>query len=53
LQATQKKIIQKVFVQPDLREGDDLRIGRKMATFQFIFIRVGLRTYQHPCTFNL
>ena len=26
----------------------DLRVGRKMATFRF-FSRVGIRTYQHPC----
>jgi len=37
-------------VQPGLRGSNDLRVGRKMATFQFFFSRVGLRTYQHPCT---
>ena len=25
-------------------------LGRKMATFNCFFSRVGLRTYQHPCT---
>ena len=50
LQATQKKI-RSLSVQPGLRGSNDLRVGRKMATFQlFFFSRVGLRTYQHPCT---
>jgi len=50
LQATQKKI-RMLSVQPGLRGSNDLRVGRKMVTFQFFFIRVGLRTYQHPCIF--
>jgi hypothetical protein len=40
-------------VQPGLRGSNDLRVGRKMATFQtFFFSRVGLRTYQHPYRVN-
>jgi len=38
-------------VKPGLRDSNDLRVGRKIANFQlFLFSRVGLRTYQHPCT---
>ena len=36
-------------VQPGLRGSNDLRVGRKMATFNCSFSRVGLRTYQYPC----
>ena len=37
-------------MQPDLCGINDLRVGRKMATFQlFFFSRARLRTYQHPC----
>jgi len=36
-------------VHPGLRGSNDLRFGRKMATFQLFFQSVGLRTYQHPC----
>ena len=43
-QATQKQFRGLSF-QPGLRGSNDIRIGRKMATF----LRVGLRTYQHPC----
>ena len=32
-----KKKIQKVFLQPGLRGSNDLRVGRKMATFQLFF----------------
>jgi len=49
LQNTQKKKIRSLSVQPGLRGSNDLRIGRKMATFKFFFSRIGLRTYQHPC----
>jgi len=35
-------------VQPGLRGSNDLRVGRKMATFQLFFSWVGLRIYQHP-----
>jgi len=37
-------------VQPGLRGSNDLRAGRKIATFQLFFSRVGLRTYQHTCS---
>ena len=37
-------------VQSGLRGRNDLRVGRKMATFNCFFSRVGLRAYQHPCT---
>ena len=37
-------------VQAGLRGSNKLRVGRKMATFQFFFSRFGLRTYQHPCS---
>jgi len=49
LQATQKQI-RRLSVQPGLRGSNDLRFGRKMATFQLFFFssRIGLRTYQHP-----
>ena len=40
-QATQKKF-RKLSVQPVLRGSNDLRVGRKTATFQLLFIRVGL-----------
>jgi len=36
LQATQKKI-RNLSVQPGLRGNSDLRVGRKMATFQLVF----------------
>jgi len=48
MQATQKKF-RRLSVQPGLRGSNDLRVGRKVATFQFFFSGVGLRTYQHPC----
>ena len=48
LQATQKKF-RWLSVQPGLRDSNDLRVGRKMANFQYFFSRVGLRIYQHPC----
>jgi ribosomal protein L37E len=44
-----KKKIRRLSVQPGLRGSNDLRVGRKMATFQLFFSQVGLRTYQHPC----
>ena len=50
LQATQKKKFRSLSVQPGLRGSNDLRVGRKMAKFQFFFCLVGLRTYQHPCS---
>jgi len=37
LQATQKKKFRKLSVQPGLRGSNDLRVGRKMATFQLFF----------------
>ena len=39
------------FVRPSRspRQENDLRVRGKMATIQFFFNRVGLRTYQHPC----
>ena len=37
LQATQKKKFRTLSVQPGLRSSNDLRIGRKMATFQLFF----------------
>jgi len=49
LQATQKNF-RTLSVRTGLRGSNDLRVGRKMATFQFFFSRIGLRTYQHPCT---
>jgi len=48
LQATQKKI-RRLPVQSGVRGGNDLRVGRKMATFKLFFSRVRLRTYQQPC----
>ena len=36
-------------VKPDFCGSNDLRVGRKMATFQLFFSRIGLRTYQNPC----
>jgi len=45
-----KKKFRRLSVQPGLRGSNDLRVGRKMVTFQlFFFSRVGLRTYQHTC----
>ena len=53
LQATQKQF-RRLSVQPGLRVSNDLRVGRKVATFQlFFFSRVGLRTFQYPCTGNI
>ena len=46
-----KKKFRRLSVQPGLRVSNDLRVGRKTATFQFFFSRIGLRTYQHPCTY--
>ena len=44
------KQFRRLSVQPGLRGSNDLRVGRKMATFQlFFFSRVGLKTYQNPC----
>jgi len=37
LQATQKKQIRKLSVQAGLRGSNDLRVGRKMVTFQLFF----------------
>ena len=48
LQATQKKF-RRLSAQPDFRGSNDLHVGRKIATFQWFFSHVGLRTYQHPC----
>ena len=36
-------------MQPGRRVSNDLRVGRKMATFQLFLQSVGLRTYQHSC----
>jgi len=49
LQATQKTF-SRLSVQTGIRGSNDLRVGRKMAIFQLLFGRVGLRTYQHPYT---
>ena len=50
LQATQKKKIRRLSIQPGLLGSNDLRVGRKMAIYQLFSIsRFGLRTYQHPC----
>ena len=47
-----QKIFRKLSVQPGIRGSNDLRVRRKMATFQlFFFSRVGLRIYQHPCKY--
>ena len=43
-----RKKFRRLSVQPGLHGSNDLRVRRKMATFQFS--RVGLRTYQQPCT---
>ena len=49
-ESQKKKKIRWLSVQPGLRGSNDLRVGRKIVTFQlFFFGRVGLRTYQHPC----
>ena len=37
LQATQKKKFRRLSVQPGLRGSNDLRVGKKMATFQLFF----------------
>jgi len=37
LQATQKKKVRRVSVQPGLCGSNDLRVGRKMVTFQLFF----------------
>ena len=37
MQATKKKKIVRLSVQPDLRGSSDLRVRRKMATFQLFF----------------
>ena len=48
--ASHWKTIWSLSVQPGLRDSSDLRVGRKMANFfNCFFIRVRLRTYQHPC----
>jgi len=53
MQATQKKIyIRRLSVKPGLRGSNDLRVGRKMATFLLFFNRVGLRTYYHACNLH-
>ena len=44
-----KKEFGRLSVQPGLRGSNDLRVGRKMATFNCFFSCVGLRTYQQPC----
>jgi len=41
MQATQKKIFRRLSVQPGLRGSNDLRVGRKMATFQLFFCQSG------------
>jgi len=49
--ASHSKKFRSLSIQPGLRGSNDLRVGRKMATFQFFFFSwVGLRIYQHPCT---
>ena len=37
MQATEKKKFRSLFVQPGLSGSNDLRVGRKMATFQLFF----------------
>ena len=46
---SKEKKFSRLSVQPGLRGNSDLRVGRKMATFQFFFSRHGLRTYHHLC----
>ena len=41
LQATPKKKIRSLSVQPGLRGSNDLRVGRKVTTFQFFLIGLG------------
>ena len=44
-----KKEIRRLSIQPALRGGNDLRIGRKMATFQFFFQSGRAKDLSPPC----
>jgi len=52
LQATQKKV-RKLSVQPGRRGSNDLRVGRKMATFQLFFHSGQAKDLSAPLCFNL
>ena len=47
LQATQKQF-RRLSVQPGLRSSNDLRVGRKMATFQLVFQSVRAKDLSAP-----